>query len=94
MISVESIRKKLRLSENVFDDEIKDNISACLEDLERTGVIVTPDKSHRLLDKAIELYNKWQFDFRGKGETYKVNYEATRDSMSLSPIYYTQKVEG
>lgn len=61
-----------------------DNISACKIDMERAGVVNTPDKAIKLYDKAIELYCKWQFDFRGKGEEYRKNYEATRDAMSLS----------
>lgn len=91
-MEIESLRKKLRLSGNVLDDEISDNISAAQEDMERTGINIMPDNPPELYKKAIELYCKWQFDFRNKGEVYRVNYEKTRDDMSLSPKY-TQKQE-
>ena len=39
------------------------------------------------LDKAVELYCKAQFDYLGKGEQFRENYERLRDAMSMAAEY-------
>lgn len=80
----EAIKKALRFTNNMLDDEIKDNIEYAKADLRRVGI--NPDGSNKLIKKAIELYCKWQFDFCEKGESFRVAYEGLRDSMMLSTL--------
>lgn len=76
------IKKALRITTDTLNDEIKDNIDAAKEDLCRVGV--DPGTGGKLIQKAIELYCKWQFDFCGKGETFAESYRELRDSIRLS----------
>ena len=88
---LEKIRPALKFHTKAFDGEIIDNINAALLDLCRVGVDADPKKPERITDsliyKACELYCKWQFDFRGKGEQFRQNYESLRDAMSLCSKY-------
>lgn len=83
MISTEEIRKSMRITHTQLDNEIERNINTALRDLCRVG-IDTGDND--LIDKACELYVKAQFDYQGKGDQFQRNYEALRDTMSLSDI--------
>lgn len=82
------IKLSMRLTNNALDDDIKRNIDACLLDLERVGV--DKSKETELLNKACELYVKWQYDYQLKGDRYQKNYELLRDSMSLAEKYKEQ----
>lgn len=84
-ISVEDIRKSMRISHDAINNEINRNLQACLLDLERVGVDAAKDGP--LIDKACELYCKWQQDYQGKADQYKRNYEELRDAMSLAGDY-------
>ena len=88
---LEKIRLALRFNTKALDDEISNNIDAALSDLRRVGVDADAQDPKKLADslvyKACELYCKWQFDFRGKGEQFRQNYESLRDAMSLCGKY-------
>lgn len=85
MIEVSEVRKKLRISHNQLDDDIQDDIDAALLDMDRVGIdTVNPDK---LVDKAVELYCKAQFNYLGKGEQFQKNYEELRNALSVSAKY-------
>jgi len=45
------------------------------------------DDCSAILKKAIENYVKWQYDFNGKGEDFRKNYERLRDALSLNEDY-------
>ena len=85
MISAESIRKKMRISNTKNDNDIDDNIKAARLDMSRVGIAESKDDA--LTDKAIELFCKAQFDYLGKGEQFQERYEKLRDSMSLAENY-------
>lgn len=85
IISVDDIKKSMRISHDVINDEIERNIDTCLHDLERVGV--DTKKESTLTNKACELYCKWQQDYQGKADQYKRNYEELRDAMSLAGEY-------
>lgn len=91
---LEQLKTSLRISHNKLDDDLKANILACIEDLKKVGVTVIEYDGNEddflgneLQLKAIELYIKWQYDFNGKGEQFRKNYESLRDSMALSNLY-------
>lgn len=81
----QDIKKSMRIQHDELDDEIQRNIDTALLDMSRVGVNV--DKESRLIDKACELYCKYQFNYGGKGEEYKANYEQLRDALSLAGDY-------
>lgn len=85
MISAEKIRKKMRISHAHMDEDIRSNIDAAVLDLRRVGVNTA--KEDALMDKAVELYCKAQFDYLGKGEQFLKHYEGLRDSMSMAEDY-------
>ena len=85
MISAEQIRKRMRIAHAFTDDEIESNIQAARHDMSRVGIDVGKDDA--LIDKALELYCKGQFNYLGKGEEFLKNYERTRDAMSMSRRY-------
>lgn len=85
MVSVEQIRGKMRISHAHVDGDIADNIDAAWLDMSRVGIDIQKDDA--LLDKAVELFCKAQFDYLGKGEQFQKNYESLRDAMSLSGGY-------
>ncbi|GMU16086.1 hypothetical protein [Waltera acetigignens] len=85
MISVEEIRQSMLIKHNKFDSGIKRYVDTCLQDMQMAGVNIK--KESNLLDTACEFYCKWQFDYMGQGERYEKEYEALRDTMSLSGLY-------
>lgn len=85
MINAEKIRRSMRITHTLLDEEIQNNINTALRDMRRVGVDIT--KEDALVDKACELYVKSQFDFQGKGDQYRKNYEMLRDAMSMSGEY-------
>ena len=52
-----------------------------------TGIAACREPEDKLIQKACELYCKWQFDFDGKGERFERAYEGLRDFLSLGGEY-------
>ena len=87
---LEKIKMSMRIFHTVLDDDVSQNIDACMLDLKRVGVnaeIAIPDAEDALIVKAAELYCKWQYDFNGKGDQYQKAYENLRDSISMCEDY-------
>lgn len=82
---LEGLKTAMRIVHNRLDDDLQLNIDACKLDLQRVGV--NTDSLDDLQKKAIELYTKWQYDYNGKGEQYRKNYESLRDALSMSSDY-------
>ena len=85
MIKAEEIRKSMRITHTLLDNEIAKNIDTALRDMRRVGI--NTETEDDLIDKACELYVKSQFNHQGRGEQYQKNYELLRDAMSLSQEY-------
>ena len=84
------IKLSMRIFHNALDPDIESNIDSCMLDLKRVGVSATyadSGTSDALIQKAAELYCKWQYDFDGKGEQYQKAYEKLRDALSLCDTY-------
>lgn len=86
------IKQALKITIDVFDDEIKSNIDTALLELSRVGVDVTDltnasADANKLILKACELYCKWQFNFMSKGEQFEKNFNALRDALSVTSQY-------
>lgn len=82
---LEQIKLSMRITHNMLDTDIQQNIDSCLLDLGRVGVDSSKDTA--LLCKACELYCKWQYDYQQKGEQFEMNYNKLRDAMSLCEDY-------
>ena len=82
---VEQIKNSMRISHTVLDDDIQNNIDSCTLDLGVAGVyFAEPDN---LIQKAFELYAKWQFDYMGKAEQFERAYKNLKDALALCGDY-------
>lgn len=88
-LNLEKIKKDLRISHSKLDEDIQDNIEACKLDLKRVGIDVT--KSDVLLEKAIKLYIRWQYNFEIQADRYRNAYESLRNALSLCEDYRNSK---
>ena len=87
---LEKIKLSMRIFHNVTDSSISSDISACMLDLQRVGVsksAAVESSEDALINKAAELYCKWQNDYNGKGDQFKQAYENLRDALSLCDTY-------
>ena len=93
---VDRIKTSMRISHNLLDQEILENLETCALDLERAGVqpflvkdgmIDRTKFKDKLVEKAGELYYKWQTDFQEKGDQFERAYKSLRDALSLSGDY-------
>lgn len=87
MISVAEVQASLRMASTAVTDEIEDTMAAARLDMARVGIDTSESTDDELTDLLIKLYCKWQLNYEEKGEQYRKNYEALRDSMSLSSTY-------
>lgn len=85
MINAESIKKSIRISHNNLDDDIQNNIDACKLELNIAGVYWKDEDM--LIQKACELYVKWQYDYLGKGEQFERAFRNLKDALALSGDY-------
>lgn len=88
-LSLDKVKKDLRISHSKLDEDIKDNIEACRLDLKRIGIDV--NKSDVLLEKAIKLYIRWQYNFENQADRYRNAYESLRNALSLCEDYRNSK---
>lgn len=80
MIGVAEVKTALRINHERLDGEVQDTITAAYLDLDTAGVQGTYDA---LVDMAVKLYARWQFDFCGKGESYRQAYEDLKSCLAL-----------
>ena len=90
------IKDSMRISLYQLDQEILEKIESCALDMERAGIqpfyvgngIINREKlKDKLVEKAAELYCKWQADFQGKAEQYEKAYNSLVNSLSLCGDY-------
>lgn len=87
---LKKIKLSMRMFHNALDDDLNANIAACMLDLQRVGIaanIAKATSEDALINKAAELYCKWQSDYAGKGEQYEKAYTKLRDALSLCGDY-------
>lgn len=91
----EQIKKSMRISHTALDSVILSDIKAGALDLSIGGVqpfTVGNNGKNKLRDdplinKALELYCKWQEDFQGKGDQYEKSYNSLKNSLALCGDY-------
>ena len=80
---VKDIRFILRLTNEVFDAEIKALVEACKQDLKIAGV-VSLETSNPLFFQAVTLYCKGFFGFADMGDKYINSYESLKTVLALT----------
>lgn len=85
----DKIKKALRLTGTALDGSLLQNIESCLDDLRDQDI--DTDKIDVKVEKAVELYCKWQFNFNGEADRYERNYRAMLDQMSMQKRHRRQQ---
>ena len=81
------IKLALRISHNKLDEDIKDDIDACLADLKVCGII-DPQETDPLIYNAIKLYCRSIYtDDTAKGTAYLSRYEALKACLMMAEGY-------
>lgn len=84
------VKKALRITHSALNDDIQFNINVCLLDLQRAGVddtLCTDTTDNVMIQKAIELYLKSEYNFNGQGERFKDAYDHFVMSLTLCSDY-------
>lgn len=83
---LQKIKESLRIKHNALDNDLSDLVGACKRDLRRVGVVQVSEDDFLIL-QAAKLYTKWQLNFEGDSDRYRMAYESLRDSLSLCGDY-------
>ena len=83
---LDKVKTALYISESNLDDSISIYINACLDDLNRVGVVISSEESP-LVVQAVILYVMAKIDYLGEGERSERNYEKLRNGLSLNLEY-------
>lgn len=83
---LDKVKTALYISESNLDDSISIYINACLDDLNRVGVVISSEESP-LVVQAVILYVMARIDYLGEGERSERNYEKLRNGLSLNLEY-------
>lgn len=78
---LENVKDNLRIRHSALDLEITGTIDAAKADLERVGVVCSPQDP--LIEQAIKLYCRWAYNFENQADRYLSAYENLRNVMSL-----------
>ncbi|RSL32664.1 DNA-packaging protein [Salibacterium salarium] len=87
---LESVKKALRISNNVFDDEVQGLIDAAKMDLEQSGVdpeVINEDDP--LIKRAVTVYCKAEFGYDNPDAgRFRDSYESLKNHLSLAGDYH------
>ena len=85
MALINVAKTALRLTTNALDDELKDEIDACLLRLHLAGAEGAAEP--KLVKTALRPRLRWDHDFCRRGAARKTCFEELRDAMGLSDDY-------
>ena len=85
MALINVAKTALRLTTTALDDELADEVDACLLRLHLAGADGAEE------DRA---YVRWQHDFCGRGEEWRTCFADIRDAMGLSDDYRAVQASG
>lgn len=81
------VKKSLRISNNVFDDEITDLIESALADLRLAGIFFT-DETDPLIVRAVNVYCKANFGYDNvDADRFNHSYLMLKQHLSFSGDY-------
>ncbi len=91
---LEQVKKSLRMTGDVLNDDISKNINAALLDMSRAGIrrarvvhLSDPNSYDELILTCVEFYCKWIYNFLQRGSEWHTAYITLRDSMALCGDY-------
>ena len=84
MITLAQAKLAIRQTNNLLDEEIQSTVDAALLDLQSGGMSADADSA--LVDTAVRLYLRWQYDYCGKGEQYAEAYAALKNVLCLTEV--------
>lgn len=81
------IKTALRISHNALDEDLRDQVDACLADLSLCG-IANPQETDALILNALKLWCRANFtDDTNKGAAYMERYNALKASLITAAGY-------
>ena len=84
---LEKVKLALRIKHTALDDDVADNIQACLLDLQMHGV-VHKGAEDKLIQNAVKLYCKAEYtDDPAKAEKFGQRYKELRDCLRAAEGY-------
>lgn len=84
MLTLEQAKLAIRQTNDLLDAEIQSTVDAALLDLQSGGMASSADSS--LVDMAVRLYLRWQYDYCGKGDQYANAYGALKNVLCLTEV--------
>lgn len=86
-ITIEKVKRYIRISHNKLDTEVADDIDECLADLISVG-LVAPDETDPLILAAIKNHAKANFlDDTAESAEYLTRYEKQKASLMMNDDY-------
>lgn len=85
-VSVDALRTMLRIRHDKLDAELQQLKAAYLSDIALCGVKRIPENP-ALAISGLRLYLRWQENYNGEAERYKIAYEGIKIAMSLAEEY-------
>ena len=82
MITIDQIKKSMRITTSMLDDDIQRLINTAEADLAGAGV--TPPQAgdeNPVYDYAIDMFVKSAMDYRGDAKFYELRYALTRNTL-------------
>lgn len=83
---LEKVKLALRITTNVFDDELNDLISAAQIDLGIAGVVI-PDENDAIVSRAVITYCKLHFGEPDEYDRIKASYDEQKAQLSMCADY-------
>lgn len=91
----ERVKKAVGATDTYFDDQVNDAILSAIADMKRNAVIIPNEEitvadtlGDPLLDRAVILYCRSEFNYDGEAERYRKAYDYILCSLSLSEGYH------
>lgn len=89
---LKKIKTSIRISHTALDDDVDDNITACLADLRVVGVMAEKLDPSQELDplilRAVKMYCKAEYtDDPAKAARYQAGYDALKSSLMMAENY-------
>lgn len=84
MMTLAQAKLAIRQTNDLLDEEIQSTVDAARLDLQSGGMSAGADSA--LVDTAIRLYLRWQYNYCGKGEQYANAYWALKNVLCLTEV--------
>lgn len=84
MITINQIKKSMRITTSMLDDDIQRLIDTAEADLTGAGVTPPPaDEENPVYDYAIDMFVRSAMDYRGDAKFYALRYALVRDTLQM-----------